>query len=110
MDRSPTFSKVSIIIFRTCLLLTNLVALIVGGLLFIPNYKTLIFFRLIQGACVGVMTSVPPMTIREMVPVELSGTLGSLVQINVVFGIFIAYFMIYCLKKITGDLTCQSYW
>jgi hypothetical protein len=43
-------------------------------------------------------------------PKEISGTLGTFMQLNVGLGTFMGYFITYCLKKITGDLTCIDFW
>lgn len=40
----------------------------------------------------------------------ISGMLGTLVQINITGGIMLGYLFTYCLKKITGDLSCLSFW
>lgn len=78
----------------------------VGGLLYIPNIYCLIFFRLCQGFCVGVFSTVSALTVKELAPVEISGTLGALLETNLCVGNLVAYLVSYCLKKITGDLSC----
>jgi hypothetical protein len=51
-----------------------------------------------------------PMTVREFAPTTLSGRLGTFPQFNVSGGVVIAYLLTYVLKKITGDLSCESFW
>ena len=50
------------------------------------------------------------MIIREVVPTELSGQVGSLTQIMITFGRLTAYLIAYILKKATGDHSCYSFW
>lgn len=68
------------------------------------------FLRVIQGICVGIYCSLIPMTVREFAPTTLSGLLGTFPQLNVSVGVVFAYLVAYVLKKITGDLTCESFW
>ena len=63
-------------------------------------------FRLIQGACVGIFSAIPPIIIKELSPIKVSGTVGTLVQLNITVGILIGYLLTYILKKITGDYSC----
>jgi MFS family permease len=78
----------------------------VGGLLFIRNVFTLMIFRVIQGMCVGVFSALAPLVVKEISPIEISGTLGTAVQLNISFGVLFAYVLNYSLKKIMNDLTC----
>ena len=77
-----------------------------GGLLFIPNVFTFMIFRVIQGMCVGIFSALAPLVVKEISPVEISGTLGTIVQLSISFGVLFAYVLNYSLKKIMDDLTC----
>lgn len=90
---------------RKCLLTLNACAFVVGGLLYIQNFYTLVFFRLLQGFFVGAYSALASLLIKELAPKEISGTLGSYTQLNVFFGLFFGCFLAYLLKKITGDNT-----
>ena len=84
--------------------------MVVGGLLFIPTFPTLILARLSQGYCVGFFSAIAPLIVKEIAPVEIAGTIGTIVQINVVIGVSFGLFFTYLLKKITGDETCKDFW
>ena len=92
---------------RLTLLTINLVALIAGVTLFIPNIYSLMVSRIMQGVCVGVYSFFAPLMVREYAPLELSGIMGSLPGFMINIGILFAYILTYALKKITGDLTCE---
>jgi MFS family permease len=102
--------KVKIVLFRKCLLLLNIIALIAGGFIYIPNFYTLLLFRFLQGFCVGAYSSVAPLIIKELSPTEISGTLGSYTQLLVTLGVFFGCIFKYILYKITGDKTGRDYW
>ena len=103
----PTFfTEVTLQLLRNNIHLTNFVTFLVGFLVYIPNFYSLIFFRILQGVCVGVYCALIPMTVREFAPTPLSGRLGTFCALNTCIGVFIAYFLTYVLKKITGDFTC----
>ena len=84
-------------------MLVNAVALVSGATVYIPNFYTLVLSRLVLGLCVGAATSLPTIIIKEIAPVEISGSLGSLVQTSIVFAMSACYFMVYVLIKVTGD-------
>ena len=65
------------IYFRKCILVTNLFALLFGALIYIQDPYALFFIRIGQGICVGIYSSVVPVIVMEMSPVEISGSLGS---------------------------------
>jgi MFS family permease len=81
-------------------------ALVTGGLLYIPNLYSLLVFRVIQGYWVGSFTAMGSLIIKEISPTELSGSLGTLVQLTLGMGMTTVYFLNYCLKKIYNDVTC----
>lgn len=82
------------------------VAIVVGGFTFIPNFYVLIVARMGQGFCVGVFSSICSLMVKEMAPTEVGGSLGAFLELNLCAGNLIAFLANYCLKKITGDLTC----
>ncbi len=49
---------------KNCLLVTNLAAFIVGGLIYIHNFYSLMVFRIMQGVMVGIYTSIAPLIIK----------------------------------------------
>jgi len=84
-------------------LLLNAIALIAGGLIYIENFYTLLFFRFLQGFCVGAYSSIAPLMIKELAPTEISGTLGSYAQLLVCTGVFFGCIFKYILYRITED-------
>lgn len=95
---------------RKCILVTNIIATIAGVLIYIPNFYTLMIFRLLQGVCVGIFSGIPSIILKELSPVEISGTIGTMTQLNLTVGIILGYMLTYLLKKITGDYACESFW
>lgn len=61
------------------------------------------FFRFIGGVGVGISSIAAPTYISEISSPKNRGTLGSLYQFNIVFGILIAYFSNYLLEGVGGD-------
>lgn len=59
----------------------------------IPVFATLIIGRIIQGLCVGLYSAIVPLFINELSPIEVSGKLGALNQLLIVFGIVITNVM-----------------
>lgn len=95
---------------RNCLLVVNLCAFIVGGLIYIQNFYSLLCFRFCQGVFVGMYSALAPLIIKELAPTEISGTLGSYAQLCITFGISFACIFAYALKKITNDFTGRECW
>lgn len=50
-----------------------------------------VFFRFVGGVAVGASSVVGPMYISEIAPAKLRGRLAASFQLNIVFGIFVAY-------------------
>ncbi|MCG9971862.1 sugar porter family MFS transporter [Christiangramia crocea] len=61
------------------------------------------FFRFIGGLGVGISSIAAPTYISEISNPKNRGTLGSLYQFNIVFGILIAYLSNYLLEGVGGD-------
>jgi MFS family permease len=82
----------------------------VGGLIFIPTFYSLFVFRLCQGIAMGLYSSMVPIIIKELAPVEISGPLGSYTALSIAFGMFLAPIFAYVLSFITNDETGRYYW
>ena len=63
-----------------------------------------------QGFCVGFYSSIVSLIIKELAPTEISGTLGTLPQLNVTLGVFFGPLFKYILVKATGDESCKDFW
>lgn len=92
------------------MLICNAFMFAAGWLIFIQNFPMLIICRLCQGMGVGFFTSVAPLIINEISPVELSGAIGTYAEINLCFGVFMGCLAPYSLLKITGDSSGRAYW
>ncbi|XP_016389298.1 solute carrier family 2, facilitated glucose transporter member 3-like isoform X2 [Sinocyclocheilus rhinocerous] len=79
---------------RKCMLLSNILALIGGGLMGLSSmctsYELIIVGRLVIGAFCGLCTGLTPMYVGEIAPTALRGAFGTLHQLGVVIGILIA--------------------
>lgn len=69
-----TISKVTIYYYAKLFIsknfiLANSLALIAGILVLIPNALTLLTGRLVQGVCIGILGSITPLTIKELMPI-----------------------------------------
>lgn len=49
--------------------MANMIAFIAGLLVLVQSMKTLLVGRVMQGAAVGIFSSIVPLTVREYVPV-----------------------------------------
>lgn len=79
---------------RKCMLLSNILALIGGGLMGLSSlctsFELIIVGRLVIGAFCGLCTGLTPMYVGEIAPTALRGAFGTLHQLGVVIGILIA--------------------
>jgi sugar porter (SP) family MFS transporter len=64
-----------------------------------PSALALILFRFILGVAVGMASVVVPLYLSEMSPTEVRGTITSLNQFMIIFGIFIANLVSYALAE-----------
>ena len=64
------------------------------------NWHSFILFRFIGGLAVGGASVVSPMYIAEISPAKFRGRLVAVAQLNIVFGILIAYFSNYIISGI----------
>lgn len=66
--------------------------------------------RIIQGACVGLYTSIVPIVIAEISPVEIMGTTGAFTQIFCSVGTTVAYLFYYILSMTVSDENQHLIW
>lgn len=92
------------------MLLTNVVAIIAGLIIFIPNFYTLMFGRFLQGMCIGCFITMSPLIIREIAPTEIAGLIGSISQIFMIGGVSFACIFQYVLSQYMNDLQCWVTW
>jgi hypothetical protein len=58
------FQEVFFVLDRNGVLIINACAFVVGGLIYIENFYSLLVFRLLQGVFVGMYSSVTPIMIK----------------------------------------------
>lgn len=83
---------------RNFILFINGLAIVSGSLLYIQNMECFIIMRILQGACVGLYTSIVPIVIAEISPIEIMGTTGAFTQIFCSIGTTVAYLFYYLLS------------
>lgn len=71
------------------MLLVGVIQLIGTGLILIATFPTLIIGRILQGICVGIYTSLVPVFINEISPLELTGTFGTFSSSFIALGIIV---------------------
>lgn len=103
-------SKVFLYLFRHSILITNYIAISTGIFIFIPIWQVLLFFRISQGICIGVYSSIIPLYLREISPIHLSGTLCSFNQVLLAFGSFFGFFFTFILSSICKDPLHYNIW
>jgi sugar porter (SP) family MFS transporter len=85
---------------RDSLKLTAVLYLISAlGCAFAWNWGALVAFRVIGGLGIGASSVLGPMYIAEIAPAKLRGRLVGIFQINIVFGILVAYFSNYLISR-----------
>ncbi|XP_073702702.1 solute carrier family 2, facilitated glucose transporter member 3 [Garra rufa] len=92
---------------RKSMFLSNILALIGGGLMGLSDmctsYELIIVGRLVIGVFCGLCTGLTPMYVGEIAPTALRGAFGTLHQLGVVIGILIA--QILGLESLLGSQT-----
>lgn len=73
------------------------------GSAMVTDWYLFLFFRFIGGLGVGASSVAAPMYISEIAPAEKRGRMVAAFQINVVFGILIAYLSNYLLEGVGGS-------
>jgi len=76
---------------RQALVITDIISVCAIMLTLMRNEYCLLIGRLISGFCVGLNSSLVPLYISEVSPVEFRGITGTFTQIGVSVGILIAY-------------------
>jgi MFS transporter, SP family, sugar:H+ symporter len=66
------------------------------------NLLSLAFFRIVGGVAVGVASVIAPAYIAEIAPARIRGRLGSLQQLAIVTGIFLALLVDYAVAALAG--------
>ncbi|MGH9566203.1 MAG: sugar porter family MFS transporter, partial [Candidatus Angelobacter sp.] len=85
---------------RDSLKLTGVLYLLSAlGCAFAWNWHALVAFRVIGGLGIGASSVLGPMYIAEIAPANLRGRLVGVFQINIVFGILVAYFSNYLISR-----------
>jgi MFS family permease len=82
------FAEVILPLFRKCLLYLDFCSIFVGILLYIPNFYSFLACRVVQGGCAGAFSSIVPLIIKEISPLEISGMMGNFPQMGLGFGVF----------------------
>ncbi|XP_028326556.1 solute carrier family 2, facilitated glucose transporter member 1 [Gouania willdenowi] len=105
-----SFSVGSLVNFlgrRKSMLITNILALLGGGLMGIAgvcqSFEMVIIGRLIIGVFCGLYTGLTPMYVGEITPTAVRGAFGTLHQLGVVIGILVA--QIFGLEFLLGSHT-----
>ncbi len=70
----------------------------------------LMFWRLVGGFAIGAASVIAPTYIAEIAPARVRGRLGSLQQLAIVFGIFIALLSDYALAQAAGGSASNELW
>lgn len=91
---------------RKTLMATAIVGIAIHCFNVIPNTWTFGVSRLLAGAMGGFVTAIPPIYLNEVSPTSISGRTGTLVQIQITFGIIIP--SIFSLALPTGGYSSSS--
>lgn len=62
-------------------------------MIIVSDMRLLFIGRFLQGVCVGLFSTLTPLVIKEIIPVEVSGMLGSLYMTSIILGSLIAYIL-----------------
>lgn len=95
---------------RNFILFINVWAIVAGALLYIQHVESFIIMRLIQGACIGMYTSIIPMVIAEISPLEITGSTGAFTQIFCSVGTTLAYLFYYILSVALSEERQNEIW
>lgn len=85
------------------MLFINFLAIVAGGVIFINHMVVFIIMRLIQGICVGMYTSIVPLYINEISPVEIESSTTPFTQIFCSCGATVAYLFYFILNISISD-------
>ena len=73
------------------MLTINICALVIEGIIQIPNAYVLLACRIIQGLLTGCYMSIIPIYINEISPKQIVGSIGIFTQLFVVIGIVFSF-------------------
>ncbi|XP_004679365.1 PREDICTED: solute carrier family 2, facilitated glucose transporter member 7 [Condylura cristata] len=89
------------------LLVNNVFAIIPAILMGVSKvarvFELIIFARVVLGVCAGISYSALPMYLGELAPKNLRGTLGTMTEVFVIVGVFLA--QIFSLQALLGNAT-----
>ncbi|XP_016070039.1 PREDICTED: solute carrier family 2, facilitated glucose transporter member 7 [Miniopterus natalensis] len=89
------------------LLINNVFAIVPAVLMGVSKvakaFELIIFSRVLLGVCAGISYSALPMYLGELAPKNLRGTLGTMTEVFVIVGVFLA--QIFSLQGILGNPT-----
>ncbi len=88
---------------QTMVLTATVFALGAVGAGLAPSALVFVLFRVFGGVAVGAASVIGPAYIAEVAPAQLRGRLGSLQQLAIVLGIFIAFVSNYGLARLAGS-------
>ncbi|XP_004596186.2 solute carrier family 2, facilitated glucose transporter member 7 [Ochotona princeps] len=90
---------------RGTLLINNIFAIVPAILMGVSKvaraFELIIFSRVLLGVCAGVSYSAVPMYLGELAPKQLRGTVGTMTEVFVIVGVFLA--QIFSLQAILGN-------
>nr|XP_051714179.1 solute carrier family 2, facilitated glucose transporter member 7 [Oryctolagus cuniculus] len=90
---------------RGTLLINNIFAIVPAILMGVSKvaraFELIIFSRVLLGVCAGISYSALPMYLGELAPKQLRGALGTMTEVFVIFGVFLA--QVFSLQAILGN-------
>ena len=81
-----------------CLQILCVFMILISFLLLIPNLVILLIARCLQGFCIGMITAIGPIYIREISPTELASSLCPYNQIGMVVGLTFSFTLTFLLS------------
>lgn len=91
---------------RKTLMIANLITIFSCALYLPPYIPVFLIARFVSGLSVGIYGVLCPVIIFETIPLELSGKIGGLIQLNINLGIAVAYAL--SLSLPTGDYSSDK--
>ncbi|XP_016050288.1 solute carrier family 2, facilitated glucose transporter member 7 [Erinaceus europaeus] len=95
------------LLLKGTLLINNVFAIIPAILMGVSKvakvFEIIIFSRVVLGICAGISYSALPMYLGELAPKNLRGTLGTMTEVFVIMGVFLA--QIFSLQALLGNPT-----
>ena len=72
--------------------------MVTGLMIFIPNMYTLLIARIGQGLCVGMMSGIVPIMVKELTPISLSGSFGGFHNTSYIGGFVVSFGIAFALE------------